>query len=93
MRKGGMKKSVGKYIPKIHLGMIKMVLEKGLPYSVKTIDRNFVGYFQHETDNTTLFRIGLNENLLMHKKEIKTVKRLSPRDIETRKSTGRFFIF
>jgi len=67
-------------------------LEINRPYRVKTGDRRFVGYLDFESANLATFRIGLNDRLIVGKKEIETLEKLSPREIETRKN-GRFFTF
>jgi hypothetical protein len=67
-------------------------MDLNMPYRIKTIDRNFVGYLTSETERTAMFRIGTEDKLIVTKKEIQKADRLSPRDIETRKN-GRFFTF
>lgn len=67
-------------------------LKLNMPYQVITVDRHFVGYFLG--GNTVLtFRIGLDDKLIFQSSEVKKYVELSPRDIETRKSSGRYFIY
>jgi hypothetical protein len=53
---------------------------------------HFVGYYL--TGNLVLiFRNGTDDKIVILKSEIRSVLELSPRDVETRKTTGKFFIY
>ena len=67
-------------------------LKINMPYQVHSVDRHFVGYFLGG-NNVLTFRIGTDDKLILQACEIRKIVELSPRDIETRKSSGRFFIY
>jgi hypothetical protein len=65
----------------------------GMPYQIHTPDMHFIGYLLTNNDNVKTFRVGLNDNVIVLTSEITKAVLLSPRDIETRKSSGRYFIY
>ncbi len=59
-------------------------------YKVITKDRRFVGELLSSTKSIFVFRIGLNDKLLLTKKEIITIKEVKGRDVETGKN-GKYY--
>jgi hypothetical protein len=68
-------------------------LNEGKPYQVMLNDNShFVGYYLAGL-RVLIFRNGLNDKIIVLDSDIKQIKELSPREIETRKTTGKFFIY
>ena len=69
-------------------------LKKGFPYQIILNDhKHFVGYLEKASGIVLQFRTGTDNRLILLKSEIKKITPISPRDVETRKKTGRFFIY
>jgi uracil phosphoribosyltransferase len=65
----------------------------GMPYQIHTTDMHFVGYLRTNNANVKTFRVGLDDMVIVLTSEITKAVPLSPRDIETRKTSGRYFIY
>jgi hypothetical protein len=75
------------------------MFEENKPYQV-IINRNsglknFVGYCTYYRENCSVicFNVGTNDRYVISSKDVIKATELSPRDIEVRKTTGKFFIY
>lgn len=74
-----------------------MELKENLSYQVimkKAFGiKNFVGYLTYNGKYVLQFRVGTDDYYVIAPSEIKQIIELSPQIIETRKTTGKFFIY